>query len=158
MKTLGLLMLFLCSLTFGVYSSYKTRTGLSQLRDILDFMCYIKSQIEYFNTPIYDIYKDYNNNDNGLNELISNISLSGWNAAFEKTQKLYLPEAIVQQLMQFGIFLGKSNKEEQLTHCDYYIRLLENEYQKLEQEAPKKTKVSLALGLSAGLMLIILFI
>lgn len=158
MKALGLIIIFLCPITIGAYSSHKTKTALIQLRGMIDFMNYIKSRIEYFNTPINDIYTAYENNESSLSELVFNISVSGWTQALESTQKIYLPNDIIEKLDQFGSYLGKSNKNEQLAHCDYYISLLENEYQKLKEEAPQKTKISLALGLSCGLMLVILLI
>ena len=152
MKTVGLFVML------GAFSSHKTKTALIQLRCMIDFMNYIKNQIEYFNTPISDIYTSYEKNNNMLDELVLNISVSGWNSALQNTQKLFLSNDTIQKLEQFGSYLGKSNKDEQLTHCNYYIKLLEDEYDKLEKDAPQKTKVSLALGLSCGLMLIILLI
>lgn len=158
MKTLGLFIIFICPLLLGAFSSHKTKTALTQLRSMLDFMNYIKNQIEYFNTPINDIYSAYENTGNALRDLVFDISVSGWTYALQKKQDLYLPDDIIQKLSQFGSHLGKSTKEDQLTHCNYYIRLLEDQYEKLEKEVPQKTKVSLALGLSCGLMLIILLI
>ncbi len=156
MKILGLFFIFLCSLLVGALSSHKTKFALIQLRSVIEFMSYIKSQIEYFNTPVNDIYSQYDNEI--LKEFVSNISAHGWEEAFVKTQKIYLSSETVERLIKFGSYLGKSNKEEQIAHCTYYIEMMEDEYKKLEAEAPQKTKVSLALGLGGGLMLVILLI
>ena len=156
MKILGLFFIFLSSLSVGALLSHKTKFTLIQLRSVIEFMNHIKSQIEYFNTPVNDIYSQYDNEV--LNEFVSNISSYGWEEAFEKTPKMYLSSEASERLIKFGSYLGKSNKEEQLAHCNYYIEMMEDEYKRLEADAPQKTKVSLALGLGGGLMLVILLI
>lgn len=158
MKTLGIILLFSCSVIFGYYSSYKAKASLIQLRSLIDLMRYIRNQIEYFNTPISDIYSNYQEDNENIRCLINDISIIGWDEALKNCSYIYLSSEIISYLTQFGGLLGKSGKDEQLSHCDYYIKLLEDEYIKKEKDVPQKAKVSLALGFCAGLMLLILFI
>lgn len=158
MKTLGVILLFFSCVIFGGYSSYKAKASLCQLRSLIDLMRYIRNQIEYFNTPISDIYSSYHEDNENMRCLINEISCSGWGKALKDCQHIYLSHELTSYLTQFGELLGKSGKDEQLSHCDYYLKILEDEYAKKEKDTPKKAKVSLALGFCAGLMLLILFI
>lgn len=158
MKAVGLCLIFSCCLSLGFYSSYKTKTGLKRLREIIKFLNHIKTKIEFFSSTLEDIYNNYTSDDDTVNLFINDISKFGWSVALNNSKDLYLSEKAKSYLKDYGSFLGKSNKDEQIIHNDYYIRQLEEEYKLLESEAEKKIKLSLSLGIYIGLMLVILFI
>ncbi len=158
MKLFGLILIFLCSSLCGAYSSYKTNMALKQLRGIINFMRYIKNQIEYFNAPIDSIYESFDAESEQFKSFLCNVSMIGWKKTLEGNNELYFPDNVSEILKQFGATLGKSGKDEQLSLCEYYIGLLESEYKKMESDAPQKMKITMALGVSAGIMLVILFI
>lgn len=61
----------------------------------------------------------------------------------------------------FGEFcrgFGKSYRNEQLRHCEYYLALLTERADRLRQETASRKKIVLVSAVSCGLMLAILFI
>ena len=158
LKIIGIVLLFLAPVSLGAYSSFKTGAEVRQLGQILDFMYYIKKQIEFFNTPINTIYDSYCPADDEFSAFILSISANGWNYALKNTESVFVSDKTTDLLEAYGSNLGKSNKDDQIKHCDYYINLLEKEFEQLSKKAPEKKKVSLALGVYGGLMLAILFL
>ena len=158
MKTSGIVLVLTCFSSIGLYLSYRTKACVKNLHEVLDLMKYIKNQIEFFSTPIPDIYDNYSANNKETASFIHDISLYDWEIALKKRSKSLFDEKTVEILKCFGNGLGKSNKEQQLLHCDYYIDLIEKEYEKTEKNAPDKIKITLALCFYAGLMVLILFI
>lgn len=158
MKTLGLIILAGSVIFFGVFSSYKTKRILFLIKNILNFMYYTKTQIECFNTPLDAIYKKYaEKNECEIRELIENISKNGWASSLE-TNCNHLPDSIQDLLLEYGENLGKTNKQEQLKHSIHYTQMLEEKYKEMVLTTPDKIKLSMALSIYSGLMLIILFI
>ena len=158
MKTLGLLIIVFSVISFGLFSSYKTKRSLASMKSIINFMYYTKSQIERFNTPLDLIYRNYAENENCIiADFIEDVLVKGWSNAITNTN-LYLPEETRKILIEYGEYLGKSNKITQLIHCNHYIEMIEEKYKEMEKTAPDKIKLSLTLSVYSGLMLIILFI
>ena len=125
---------------------------------MLDFMYYIKQQIEFFNTPLNDIYSSFNNQNQLFSSLVKDISTNGWNIAVRNQNELYIPKNFLSIINEFGNVLGKTERKDQLEKCDYYIKEFEQKYKELEQKTPQKTKTTLALCFYVGLMIIILFL
>ena len=61
LRIAGLSLVLICSVGIGFYTSRLQKTALEQAKNMLDFMYYIKQQIEFFNTPLNDIYSSFNN-------------------------------------------------------------------------------------------------
>jgi len=156
-KTIGLLLVLGSSIGIGAYFSHREKTSLIHLGRFISFINYIKKQIEYFNTPICDIYQNYDPQDDTFSDFITEVSVAGWSYALEKTKELALPKNTIDLLKEFGTTLGKSGKEDQLSLCDYYSAALSKEYEELSKKVPERKKVSLALGVYTGLMLVLLF-
>ena len=121
-------------------------------------MYYIKNQIERFNTPLVVIYENYtHNNSCEIADFVNDVSQKGWTIAIANAN-IYLSVDTQKLLIEYGEYLGKSNKQEQVIHCNHYIEMIEEKYKELEKAAPDKIKLSLTLSVYSGLMLIILFI
>jgi len=157
-KTLGLCLIFLSSVSIGFLVSHKTKEGAKNLREIIKFINYIKNQIEFFNASLEEIYSSYKTDNDTFNNFVNDISEHGWNIALSTAYNMCLPQRIIQELKNYSSLLGKSNKDEQLIHNNYYINFFENEYRLLEKSTTEKTKVSISLGIYIGMMLVILFI
>ena len=128
------------------------------MKSIIKFMYYIKNQIERFNTPLYVIYKNYaHSNSCEITDFVNDVSRKGWTIAIANAN-IYLSVDTQKLLIEYGEYLGKSNKQEQVIHCNHYIEMIEEKYKELEKAAPDKIKLSLTLSVYSGLMLIILFI
>ncbi len=158
LKIVGLCLIFLSSVGVGFYSSRKLKTALQQAKEMLDFINYIKQQIEFFNTPLNEIYSAFENQSCLLSPLVKDISHEGWNMALKNTKKLFIPEPFLSIVKDFGENLGKTNKKDQLEKCEHYIQDFEKEYEKLKITTPEKIRTSLALSVYGGLMIIILFL
>ena len=158
MKIIGLCLVFVCSVGIGLFTAETQKTALKQAKEMLNFMYYIKQQIEYFNTPLGEIYTSFENQNNFILSLVEDISVNGWKIALKEKKDIFLPSGCVSILYDFGNILGKSDRKDQLEKCDYYIREFEIEYQKLKDTTPKKVKASFALSVYIGLMIIILFL
>ena len=158
LKALGLSLIFICSVGIGFYSSVVQKTALEQAKEMLDFMYYIKNQIEYFNMPLNEIYSSFEEQSRFSSSLVKDISTKGWTHALRKQKKLLLPSPCISIINDFGNTLGKTERKDQLEKCDYYIKEFEQEYENLKEVMPKKTKTSFALCIYVGLMIIILFI
>ncbi len=158
MKIFGLSLIFVCSVGIGVYISRIQKKVLEQAKEILDFMIYIKQQIEYFNMPLNEIYSSFENQNQIFSSLVNEISANGWNISLKNKNNIILPDNCISILNNFGNMLGKSEKKDQLQKCNYYIREFELEYEKLKQNIPQKTKASFALSIYIGLMIIIIFL
>ena len=157
-KILGLLVVFLSSTAVGIYTSNKVKNQLKQQQEVINFLVYIKNQIEFFNSPINDIYTSFDSKDNRVSSLAKNLCNKGWSLKNDDIAALSVTEKTKTYLVLFGEKLGKSNKTEQLSHCEYYLRIINDEYKLCEKNAPQKSKMSIVLGIYAGIMLIILFI
>lgn len=158
LKILGLSLVFISFVGIGFYSTRVQRYALEQTKEMLDFMYYIKQQIEYFNTPLSEIYSSFDNQNQLFSSLIKDISLNGWTVALKNKKEIFVPQKCLSIITDFGNTLGKTGKKDQLEKCDYYIKEFEQEYEFLKESTPQKTKTSFALYVYVGLMIIILFL
>ena len=158
MKTLGLSLIFVCCVSIGIFNSRKAHDSVKQLKEILSFMEYTKNKITYFNSTLDDIYTNYEFQDPTIGSLIQKINLNGWKHSFESTEGICIPTNTISKILQYGQTLGKSNKDEQKTHIEHYIELITKDLKLLEEKAPEKSKLSIALGVFSGLMIVIIFI
>ena len=158
LKITGLVLVFICSLGIGFYTTCIQKTTLEQTKEMLDFMCYIKEQIEYFNTPLGEIYNSFDNQNHLFSSLVKNISANGWSIALKNKKDLSLSANCLLIIKEFGNTLGKTDRKDQLEKCNYYIKKFEEEYENLKESTPQKTKTSFVLCIYVGLMIIILFL
>ena len=54
-----LITIFFCTAQFGVRLAANEREGLRRLEGILDLICHIKREIEYYSIPLSEIYKSF---------------------------------------------------------------------------------------------------
>ncbi len=158
MKLAGILLIFFAFSMLAFNSSRKEKNKINQLQEILDLMKYIRNQIEFFSRPIPDIYESYTPKYRETEELINDILREDWTFALKNCDCISCTNEINQILNQFGANLGKSNKQQQILHCDYCIEMFEKELNIHKTKSPNKIKTTVALWLYAGLMLIILFL
>lgn len=156
MKTTGLIIIFLCFLSVGISKAIREKKNAKQLEDLLGFIKYIRNQIYYFNMAIPDIYNSYKTENKHMKVFLDTIVTESWSKAIESTNSIY--PKINYILSEFGNGLGKTSKEEQIAHCDYYINCFEDEQKNINQNSANKAKTSIALWAYIGLMILILFL
>ena len=116
---------------------------------VIDFITYVKQQINYFCTPtnkLIDNYSDKRIVDSGV---------------FDKEgidTNIYLDARGKKLLKDFFAKLGKSSADDQIANCDYTIQALNSLLSEYKADIPKKYKVYSTLTLIAGAMLLILLI
>jgi len=154
-KYIGLIILFLCSVFIGQTISAKYRLSVRQTDAFIQFIKYIKSQIEHYNTSYPEIFDKFTNNI--LHDFTDKLHTNEWISALDNTAFSF-DDNIKEILYSFGHELGKSMRDEQIANCLYTIEQLEIHYNNLKSELPKKTKLCTSLSLMTGLSIVIIFI
>lgn len=137
---------------------------VNELSELIDFLCFFKTHISYFQASVVSILQLYTREKtSSLRFIDACLDLCGdkdfpyaWNKALSEN-KLRLAEAN-SILSDFGNRVGTSDTETQLKYIDYclaeisrYLRIAENK----EQE---NKKLYIILGVSAGLLSAIMII
>jgi stage III sporulation protein AB len=137
------------------FEGYKQR--YDYLSSVLKFMEEIKSQIEYFNSPISKICTEYK--DERLAEFLITAGNESINAAFKKHYgKLYLSTEELEIFGRFTEGIGRGTSEEQIRFCEHYINSIKKIHGRMADELPKNRKLCSSLGLMAGILVAILLL
>lgn len=156
-KYIGLAILFICSIYIGQTAASTYKKAVKQIEAFIQFLKYIKSQIEYYNTPYPDIFEKYTNNILEQNNFIYKLRSSDWKTALDETTFSF-DNNVKELLYNFGNEIGRSMKEEQTSNCSYTIEQLEIHYNNFKSDLPKKIKLCTSLSVMAGLSIVIILI
>ena len=157
-KLIGAGAIIICTVGMGLHLTKKNKSSLLFIKEILEFMKYTKEKIEYFNAPIDDITENYTTQNIQSEIMIRSIKTDEWTKSLDEQKEMTLPQEASNIIKEFGKKLGKSNKQDQVAMCNYCIDRLENLYQEMQSDIPQKNKITFALCIYGGLMIIILFI
>ncbi|MCL2213534.1 MAG: stage III sporulation protein AB [Oscillospiraceae bacterium] len=142
----------------GVYAGYVASAALKQQillsESLLALVRNIENKIRYFNQPLPDIYRDFNDpllTETGFMEALS----GGWEAALGKID---VPEQVKGVMLDFSRRLGRGVGEEQEGNCRLCASSLEEHIRIMREEYPNRRKVYCSLGACAGLMAVILLL
>ena len=155
---LGFMLIISCTFGLGIYLTNSSKKSLKNTKSILDLIKHIKRKIDFFNSPLDEIYESYKADDKDFDEFIKTIRHAGWSETFTNGNRFQLTAEVQQTLLEFGVELGKTNRNEQIILCNYCIEKLEKEYNEMQKNIPEKNKTTMALCLYGGVMIIILFI
>lgn len=158
LKVFGLVTVLLSCIGGGVYSAYKIRLELYDLKETLYFVKYIKNRIEHLNSPLNEIYSTYKSENPRFILFLESLTEQSPKRNGIDSGCLCLSQKARDALKEMDGYLGKTQRKEQLNLLNYTIEILKNEYDILEKKTPEKTKLSVTLYIYAGLMLIILFL
>lgn len=120
---------------------------------------HIRSRILCFREPISDIIHSFENKylqKYGFLDMAKTNTPAKAFAVYR--QGSLLSQQTKENLTCFFEGLGKSYAAGEVSHCDYYIALLEKELEYLRQESPKKIKLCRSLLYTGGLVTVILFL
>jgi len=157
-KLIGACAIIICTLGMGLHITGKNKKSLIFTKEMLELMRHAKDKIEYFNAPIDEIFESYTAKKPQFIDSINKIKTDGWESVTEMQNEINLSKEVQSIINEFGNKLGKSNKQDQLSMCNYCINRLENIYKDMQKSLPEKNKVTVALCIYSGLMIIILFI
>ena len=146
MKIVGGIIILIASITVSYFYENTKKAEIKALKQIKDFVLYIKIQIELFSLPLSEIFTKYKHTSDVIKELIETKQVSVFN------------KQIRDEL--FGCFsvLGTGFKDEQLSRLTYLIVFLDKAITESEKDYPQKIKVNRALSLFVGCSTVILLI
>ena len=158
MKLAGIILASICTVGIGLYKAVYLKKEMELMDNLLDLMKYIKSNIEYYNMPLIDIYKSYIPKKASFGDTVDEIANDGWAKTLEKNKYSYLSPQTKKLIADYGNALGCTYKEGQLQHNGYYIGEMTKMLDEAKVYTPQRMKVYISLGVYAGLLMIILFI
>lgn len=123
---------------------------------MLEFITYIKNQIEYFCTPTEDIIESYSEGFLFECGFLGDLCGNDWKKAIENSK--YIDENSKNIIFGFSNKLGRSAKEEQISNCEYAISALDKQIDLCRAEVIGKYKAYSSLALICGFMIVILLI
>lgn len=163
MRTLGILLLSLTPLLFGLEYKTNLRKYINFVTIFKEFVIFAKEQIRFtgrerdeifalatmdprFNTAFFKSIEKSLKHGDSIEKIIKN------------NNDIRLKNKDIQNITAFISGLGKSDTEGEITHCDYYISLFENDEKKLSSIGSQKSKLTLGLSLSLSAAMFIIMI
>ncbi len=146
-------------------ASRKLKMRVDFLSEIIKFISFCETRIRYSQSPIREIFKDYDNSSlifgmlKNCNDKINN------NIPFEQSWKLSINEisnefGLSNQdkclIKDFGINLGSSDIKGQISNCKLSSKLIKNILSEAYEIKNTKSKLYLTLGSSLGLIVVLI--
>ena len=163
MRTLGILLLSLTPLLFGLEYKTNLRKYINFITIFKEFVIFAKEQIRFtgrerdeifalatmdprFNTAFFKSIEKALKHGDSIEKIIKN------------SNDIRLKNKDIQNITAFISGLGKSDTEGEIAHCDYYISLFENDEKRLASIGSQKSKLTLGLALSLSAAMFIIMI
>lgn len=154
MRISGILILGFCVIIFGFYLTNRLVLKLKQLNKIIYFIEYIYTNIKCCQLTIAEIFKSINNKDF---EFLM-LDKTDYKEICFNNSSLLLNTDEKNSLYNFFLFLGKTDVDSQLEHCQIYKETFKKYLENNEKECNKKIKMYPSLFILLGLLVIILFV
>jgi len=156
-KAIGLLLVFSASLFGGLLRARALRRTLLVEDAFARLIRFIKDQIETIRSPLPEIYAAVQNDVLEECGIVSRLRDEGWDSAVEEVSSLCSP-ACLELLRSFGKGLGKSDAKHQSELCEWHLRQLETVLAKEKEQVKKDARLSVLLGITVGLMAVLLLL
>ena len=144
-------------LSAGSFAAYSTsrfeKRKLSVVDAWIDLILHIRSQIDCYLMPLDEILACTDRET--LTGCMCRTPHPELSMLLESSSPYFTQEA-KRLLTAFVKEIGGSYREEQLRRCDYYVNALRHIRQKIAEELPSKTKVSITLSLCLAVSAVIL--
>lgn len=138
-KLFGAVILVLCGGLYAKHSQNRVKAELEEAETLIGLFCYIKNEIEEFDTPL-DAVLEAKGIKGGMGRLLDSCPDSFFEAVKEAAR------------------LGRGSKSEELRICVRTIERLEEERRALAKKAEETVVLSRVKGYGTAAALIILFI
>ena len=158
--------IILCSARIGIIYSKKYVYRLNELDEFKNNFKIIENKIKYTYEPLDEIFLQISEiTDYQISHIYKNISENikkegaekAWKKEIEEC-KLCLKREDKEALKEFGVLLGKTNKEGQINQIQFVNSLLERQIEKAKKDKEKNEILSKKLGIVFGVMLVIILI
>lgn len=165
-KTIILVLIFMCSLYIGILISKKYSNREKELIEIQNSLNMLEAKIKFTYEPLQEIFKEIaktlNNNIGEIFEKAqNNISTLGtgqaWNNAIEES-KTDLIEEDKNILKGLGRLIGKTDIEGQISEIELMKNFIKNQTEKAKIERQKNEKMYKTLGGIIGIAIVIIII
>lgn len=156
-KIIGLILLFAFSVYSGQYAAHLRAARLKQTEGLRSLVAHIRARVEYFNSPLEEIYASFQNKALSSCGFLTKLSEIGFEGALV-CPGLRLKSGEMSLMREFAAGLGKSGRDKQLADCDYALSKLDKICASQAAELPKAARISKSFGFMTGIMLVILFI
>jgi len=156
LRTLGIVIIFLSCSCFGYALSAAQKRRLCAGKAFLSLVKNIRNSINYFGTPLGQIYQKNDCSAIGR-DFERELKSAGISSAYTK-YGADLPKSPSTEpvLRDFTDKLGKNSPEEELKLCDAFIEQYGSFLEKEGEECEKKQKLYLSMGILVGVMAVIL--
>lgn len=149
MKLIGSIFIICASIFASFFYEKKQKNLIKCQSELISLVNYIKTQIEYFSKPINEIFNEYNSD----NEFIKDVLLYK-----EKADFSILEQGVKKDVISLFKELGKGFKKEQISLCDYSLKVLNSSLDVLKSDYSKKCKIYRSIALFIGVCAIVLLI
>ena len=146
MKIIGSVLIIFSSVTVSFYYEKHLKEQIKSLKAILDFVEYIKNQIQFFSLPLNDIYARYGSDNPYINKLKRGETVEGLDT---ETQ---------DELYNCFSALGRGFKDEQIQRLEYTNFKIKAKIETFEKEYSQKNKVFRAIAIFIGCCTVILLV
>ena len=158
--------IIICSAKIGILLSQKYRYRLEELDELKNDFKIIENKIKYTYEPLEEIFTEIAEiSTYSISELFKNVADNIKEQGREqarknqvKTIELSLKKEDKKVLKEFGILLGKTNKEGQINQINFVNELLERQIEKAKTDKDKNETMYKKLGVILGVGLVIILI
>ena len=135
--------------------------------EFIAFLRFAESSIRYIALPVEQLLRRYREGSGSFLLIESCVQACeeglafpiAWGQAVKKAETAYaLPPGDTAVLERFGAGLGVTDVEGQTSHCQMFFALAEELRQTAKEEKTRKGKLSLLLGVSLGLGMVLLLL
>lgn len=153
-----------CLVGVVIYEKYHLRAMF--LQNYINFIIYLKNEINYSKTQIGSIFESYNKSSylkKYISKLLQNLKTNSlensWRNAFKGISKEagVLPEE-EKTIAEFGKQIGIGDLETQINVIEHHVVILETQLKEAFETRKSKGKLPIVLALCFGLFIAIIFI
>ncbi len=171
-KLSGIMLAFAASAIFGFFKAYELKRRRTLLLDFRELLLHISTEMRYFREPLPQLFERLAAVGQPEKETVfllrewltgyrqENTDLSFlWKQSVERVyEKEPVNDADLAVIKKCGDFLGQSDVKSQLEHFSFLNRQVDRQLAEAEEAIRTKGRMYSKLGVSAGLIIAIVFI
>ena len=164
LKLIGSIMLILSGTAVGYMASHRLSMRVAFLNQYIKFMSFCETQIRFSAIPIIEILKRQQDSPyissfikNCIKKMETNVAFpKAWvEATNEISKDTGLTTEDINLIKDFGISLGESDIEGQISHCRLNIKLMNDVLDSAIEDKKKKGRIYIMLGLFSGVAIVL---
>ncbi len=151
LRIVGVLTVTLCGICTAQMLNTHAKKSLCEARCLVRFLRFVRSEIECYGMPTPQILRRC------PEEILESLGGSRAKTMAQLAKCCTLSDGECRAALQgFCAEVGRGYRDEQLTLCDYYIRLCEERVAHIGGALPARKKVNSALCVACSLALVII--